>query len=393
MASRTLGPTDLEQIWQLDSDAFHGDASQRERFLRHTDPTDFVGAFEGDRLVAMSGAHRFGQFFGGRPVPMGGLCSVAVAPDRRDAGLGQQVVGASLRMMAERGDRISTLYPGTTRLYRNLGWELGGAFVWRRLRPRDLLGLPRPEGVTVRPGTPADLPAMRRCYAEIATSVNGFLDRREHWWRRLAEKWQSRSVFVAERAGAIEGYLVYQQTDGEYGALGGPFGIAVDECPTASRDAMLALWRLLGSWSSQVDTLLYRSGPEDPLFLLLPEQDSQTLAEIRWMTRVVDAPGAIEARGFATGMEAEVPLTIRDPQLPANDGAWTLHVEAGCGRLARGGSGAVSMSIGAFSSLYTGWGSSAVLARAGLLEGGTPAERAALDAAFAGPTPWMLEEF
>jgi hypothetical protein len=33
------------------------------------------------------------------------------------------------------------------------------------------------------------------------------------------------------------------------------------------------------------------------------------------------------------------------------------------------------------------------LARAGLVEGAGAEERAALDAAFAGPTPWMLDEF
>jgi len=33
------------------------------------------------------------------------------------------------------------------------------------------------------------------------------------------------------------------------------------------------------------------------------------------------------------------------------------------------------------------------LARAGLLEGGSPAELRALDTAFNGPTPWMVDEF
>jgi hypothetical protein len=34
-----------------------------------------------------------------------------------------------------------------------------------------------------------------------------------------------------------------------------------------------------------------------------------------------------------------------------------------------------------------------MLDRAGRLSGGTPEERGALDAAFAGPVPWMLDEF
>jgi Sterol carrier protein domain len=49
--------------------------------------------------------------------------------------------------------------------------------------------------------------------------------------------------------------------------------------------------------------------------------------------------------------------------------------------------------VGALASLYSGWSSSALLARAGLLAGGSAADRAALDAAFAGPAPWLLDEF
>ena len=46
-----------------------------------------------------------------------------------------------------------------------------------------------------------------------------------------------------------------------------------------------------------------------------------------------------------------------------------------------------------FSSLYTGWADTAALERAGLLSGGSAEQRAALDAAFAGSPPWMLDEF
>jgi len=58
-----------------------------------------------------------------------------------------------------------------------------------------------------------------------------------------------------------------------------------------------------------------------------------------------------------------------------------------------GGRGGPALAIGAFSSLYTGWASAEMLRRAGKLEGGNDAQRAALDAAFAGPTPWMVDEF
>ena len=70
-----------------------------------------------------------------------------------------------------------------------------------------------------------------------------------------------------------------------------------------------------------------------------------------------------------------------------------LSLSKGEGRLERGGEGGVSLGIGALSSLYSGWASTATLAKTGLLRGGSDEQRARLDAAFAGPTPWLLEEF
>ena len=83
MEIRTLRPADLEEAWELDRDSFHEPPENRELFVEWQDPSRFVGAFDGGRLVALSGVHEFGQFFGGRSVSMGGLTSVSVAAHRR----------------------------------------------------------------------------------------------------------------------------------------------------------------------------------------------------------------------------------------------------------------------------------------------------------------------
>jgi predicted acetyltransferase len=101
----------------------------------------------------------------------------------------------------------------------------------------------------------------------------------------------------------------------------------------------------------------------------------------------------VAARGFAPGIETEVPFELRDALLPGNQGHFVLKVRDGRGQLEPGGRGGPSLAIGAFSSLYTGWASVEMLRRAGQLEGGSDAQRAALTAAFAGPTPWMADEF
>ena len=68
-------------------------------------------------------------------------------------------------------------------------------------------------------------------------------------------------------------------------------------------------------------------------------------------------------------------------------------IEDGHGRLEPGGDGTVRLDVGALAALFTGWATTDALARIGLLDGGGTAERTALDRIFAGPAPWMLDEF
>lgn len=401
MQIRTLRRSELEQVWELDSDSFHVPAEKKERWLRVSDPDRVLGGFDGDRLVGMVRMQPFGQFFGGRAVPMGGLSAVAVTPDWRGRGLAGQLLRASLPRMAERGEHISTLYPAATSLYRSMGWELAGSHAIRRLDPVHLLGLARPDAGRARPMQDADAPGVRECYRRLAASHDGCLDRTPTWWEHRVAGWRDQSRFVwQDDGGRIEGYVVYQQLDGQWSALGGDFVIAVNEIVADSRDAILGLWRMLGTWSSQSGELIHRGPVEDPRWLLDREQRGSMLAEIRWMMRMVDAGAAVASRGFGTGLELEVPLRLRDPLLDANEGDFALCVRKQQGELSRreaaaraAASAGPELAIGGFASLFSGWARCADLERAGLLTGGTREQRSALDAAFAGPTAWMLDEF
>ncbi len=391
MEIRSLRAADMEQAWELDREAFNSPGDRKDHFLRW-EPERLVGAFDAGRLVALSGALPFGQYFGGRAVPMGGLSSVAVATDRRGEGLAKRVVEPCLHAMRERGEVISSLLPATTELYRRLGWEVAGGLAWRSLAPRQLQTLPAPSRARARPASDRDFPAIRACYERLARDVNGLLDRPDGWWWFHEHDDGERRIYVAEdRDGSLSGYVAYRPRPGEH--PGGPFRLALADLVWHTRDAALALWRLLGSSSSQVDRILYRGAVEDPAALLLPEQDASVLVDIRWMTRIIDVEGAVAARGFPLGLDARVALEVEDPQLPENGGRFLLHVEKGTGRLERGGPGGIALDVGALSSLYTGWATSSVLARAGRLRGGSAEDRARLDAAFAGPTPWLMDEF
>jgi predicted acetyltransferase len=328
----------------------------------------------------------FGQWFGGRSVPMGGVSAVAVRPEHRGRGHGTRVMRAALAAMRARGEAVSCLFPAVVRFYRTLGWEIAGAVTYREV-PTRALTVFSPSEVDVRRAGAADLAAVRACYTRVARETNGFTDRGETRWKWIADQLDGDFLFLA----GDDGYVLYRhdkpppQQDA--------FGIVVRELIATTPAALRGLWGMLGASASVVPKITFRGGPQDALPFFLGAPDVVVSRERLWMLRLVDSAAAIAARGFAARARVSVPLEIADPEFPENTGRFVLAVEDGRGRLEPGGEGTIRVGIGALSALFTGWAGTATLARAGLLEGGAPGERAALDLAFAGPTPWMVDEF
>jgi predicted acetyltransferase len=294
--------------------------------------------------------------------------------------------------MHEQGLVVSTLHPATTRFYRGLGWEIGGEFGVRRVPCASLTALPPGEPECMRPARADDCDGVRECYGRVAATITGAVDRSDTRWHELESHLDHphRYQYVYDVGGRIDGYVVYDQlqTPGQWG-----FAITVHELVAADTRADVTLWRHLGSHAAQVDALTVLAAPLDTLTLLLPEQVIEVVGVNRWMTRMVDAAGAIAARGYPAGVRAEVHLQLTDRLAPWNDGRFVLRVEGGEGKLSPGGTGDVHLSVNALASLYTGWASAPVLAAAGLLHDAADRDLAALDAAFAGPQPYLFDNF
>jgi predicted acetyltransferase len=218
--------------------------------------------------------------------------------------------------------------------------------------------------------------------------TNGFVDRPGGRWDWVFERSSDDLVYLA----ADEGYVLYRHLDRPPAGPEG-FRILVLELIATTPTALRALWATLGAASSVVPSVIFRGGPADPLAFLLDGLDVTVSRARHWMLRLVDVAAAIAARGWAEGVRATVSLEIVDRECAWNAGRFFLLVEDGRAHLEPGGKGSVRLGIGALSSLYSGYASTAMLGRAGLLDGGTGAERAALDLAFAAPVPWMLDEF
>jgi predicted acetyltransferase len=382
----------MEGVFALCSEAFTSPPEREEPWRDSKRVEDFLCAWSGEELVATTEVMPWGQFFGGRSVPMGAVASVAVRPDQRGRGIAPRLLARAVDQMHERGLVISTLHPATTRFYRGLGWEIGGEFGVRRVPCASLAGLPPGEPECMRPARSDDDDSVRECYGRVAPAISGAVDRADARWRALEIELDRphRYRYVYEVDDRIDGYVVYDQheTDRQWG-----FGITVHELVAADARAAVTLWRHLGSHAAQVDTVTVLAMPLDDITLRLPEQAVELVGVNRWMTRIVDAAGAIAARGYPAGVRAEVHLQLADRLAPWNDGRFVLRVEGGEGKLSPGGTGDVHLSVNALASLYTGWASAPVLAAAGLVHHAGERDLVSLDAAFAGPRPYLFDNF
>jgi predicted acetyltransferase len=391
----------MNAIFDVRAQAFAVPESDRERWTNLVDPAGMVAAFLGGKVVGALNIIDFGQWFGGRSIPMGGIATVVVRPEHRGQGVGARLLERSLERMRERDLAVSTLHPATTRVYRAAGWEIGGDLTSYRIPTRALERIPLGEPDRLRRLSREDWELVMACYDAVAPSQPGWLDRSPWWWKVCEDQSYEDQSFLYGVQGdeGLDGFVSFTQAQSDAaGGFGAPesewgYRLEVHEMVTRDATAAVTLWHFLGTHGMQASTVTLLSAPIEPLLLMLPEQEVRVAANNRWMHRLVDARVALGARGFPPGFAAEIHLDVADRVAPWNDGRFVLHIEGGRAELTPGGDGNVQIGINALSALSTGWAGATALVEAGALHHASPTDRAALDAAFSGPRPTMVDEF
>jgi predicted acetyltransferase len=375
---RLLTDDDAAASWALVRSTFgleHTAAPEPSQPARRT-----WGAFDArGRLVARATDREQAHWFGGRLVPAAGVAGVAVAPELRRTGLGGRVMTRLLSAARERGAVISTLFRTTPVPYRRLGYEDAGTLTWTTLPTASLPGLARPAGITLRAAEPGDAPALLEAYRATARAGNGLME------RTLLAGHDGLTVAIAADGG-IEGYASWDRPP-DTGR------VSVPDLVGLSAPATVALLAMLESWAAVAPTLALRLPDPDPARLLATFAGARVESQERWMLRILDAEGAIAARGWPPHLAGAMDLELRDEPCPWNAGAHRLVLEHGSGRLERGGRPSAGLTARGLALLYAAAAGPAVLRRAGLLDGGTDETDAFLEAAFAGPPPALLDFF
>lgn len=386
MQTRSLDPADVGRALDIRTRAF-GPLSEGARpgwlssVRRAIEERRTIAVYDDSLLVGRAMIWPFRQCWGGRVVAMAGVAGVVVAPEYRGRGVGSALMDGVIERGRELGFPLSVLYPATVPVYRKRGWEMAGVQTRYTIQARLLREL-RGGSVAVREAVPADAQAMEDLMAEAyaAQRLNGprVLPASE-----LAEELQDSGV-LAYLAG--DGFVLYGWDGKE---------LVVYQLVAGSSETARALWAVVGSGSSVSPQVHAYLAPDDPVHQLLGECVDEHTKQTRWMLRLLDPPAAVAGRGFAPGLDIDVPITVDDTQVPANCLTGRLRVADGSGELVADGStgtDAVRLTASGIAALYAG-ASMANLTTAGLALGGSAEDHARLDAAFVGRPAYLLDYF
>jgi predicted acetyltransferase len=389
---RALRDEDMAAAWNLGSTTFgYRDKEMPEGWTSDSPGRHTLGVFDDSgRLVAKAVDREQGQWFGGRLVPTSGVAGVTVVPEIRGQGLGRLVLTSLLAAARDRGAVISTLYPTTPFPYRALGWEDVGTLTFTAF-PATAFATARPAaGYTLRPATEEDVPAIHSLYRAMAQAGTGLMERSGVLFQGdLLTSFHGVTVAIGP-SGLVEGYASWDRGPG-YNADG---KVTVYDLIGFTPGAISTLLAMLARWASVAPTVVMRLSDPDTVRLFVSSMLGKIDYSNTWMLRVIDAPGAVAARGWPRYLTGSVPLELEDAECPWNAGAYRLEIEGGQAKLSPGSptrEGATLTARG-LSLWYAGAADAAQLRRAGLLRGDTSGDEF-LQAATAGPKPALLDYF
>jgi predicted acetyltransferase len=356
---------------------------------------------DGDRIVAGAGARDFRQWFGGRQLEMSGIWGVATLPEHRGRGLATRAVTHLLEEARSKGQALSVLYPATQRPYRGMGYELAGTMTRHAVAVEDLpRGSAGPLAVKEYDAS-SDLEDVRACYRRSISGHQGPIDSDEpDWWpNRVLGRWFSDDVqraVVVRGSDGIEGYASFTYGSDPGGPLEFEYTINCRHLVATSVEAWASLLSYLRGFRGLGRTLKFTGPPAgSPMALLIEEQRVRPAWSFQWMLRLLDVRAALEGRGYPP-VSGSLVIAVEDGLFPDNRGPWRVEAD-GSGSVsvtaASGGSGDDRMrpvSIGALSSLYSGFLSAEEAMGLGLVDGDLAPGLARL---FGGPAPWMHDFF
>ncbi|MGC5033155.1 GNAT family N-acetyltransferase [Micromonospora sp. DT229] len=327
-------PEDFDEMGRLLNLLFHHglepEAHETERMI--FEPERALLVRDGPEVVGTAAAFTRALGVPGGEVAAAHVSMVGVAPTHRRRGLLTTLMRRQLTEIHEAGrEPVAVLWASEGRIYPRFGYglaaqrlQLSGNTLELRLPP------PTADEGRLRLDSPVDrLPDLSRVYDRVRATRPGWSARDDRWWRYVLLDPQAqrggateRRVVLHEGPEGIDGYGLFR-TRADWDGTGPKCQTTVDEVVATSVAGYRAIWRMLLSIDLTRQVTCLRAAVDEPLLRMVdePRRLSPTLVDALWV-RVVDVPGALSARRYAT--DIDVVIEVTDDLLPANTGRWRL---------------------------------------------------------------------
>lgn len=400
MALRPIVEDELTEAARSASLAFAVSLEDCERWLRTAGLEQSHGYEADGKLRAFLLRVPMAQYVLGASLPMMGVAGVTVPPDQRGKGYSRAMMREALAAWRDEGFVLSTLYPSTQTLYRSVGYEQCGSMFEHVVPRAEIVGRRPKAGARSEFGAfdvrtvSVDTPEVRALYRSFAKQFNGYLDRGQYIWNRIAShrgtKFDGLGCFRSD--GSLAAYAFFAQVrEGDNDEV----SLKVRDFAYDGEEGARAVLALCDRFTTISHEAKFLGGPALPILSLLDQQKFDTRRIEYTMVRVLHVERALSERPYPAGVRAKITLEIDDDVIEANRGAWTLEVDDGVAKVTKGALGsstALRAHVRTLAPLFMGWSSASALAHIGSLAGDTRSIALA-DSVFAAQAPAMPDFF
>ena len=364
---------------------------EQEEFPDPLQPEWSLCAFDGNQLVASSGAFPFKIRFNGATMAAAGVTAVATNPGYRRQGLVRELMTRLLHQEHDKGVPAAILWASMGAIYQRFGYGLASTHVTYDIdmRHTQFQHGDSPVGYTRLLEKEEAMPIINLLYRQYSGKRNLLIHRAPVMWDGMIPAKGRYKPFIAvfyDGQDQPTAYCIYRSKEIENNESPVPWQqLEMSDLCWLDLNGYRGIWEYLCS-HDLVAKLIWRGVPEDdpaPGLLLEPRMLQRRTGDGIWM-RVIDVESVLVHRPYAHPGEAVIRV-VDDDLCPWNNGCYRLassgeQVEVE--RLEEGADADIEISIHALASLASGHSSASWLGRIGRSEILRPERMAMIDALF-----------
>jgi predicted acetyltransferase len=329
---RTATDGELTELFTFIVGAFLEDADDESIEVERMvwEPERFHVITDGGRHVGGGGVLTRELTVPGTVVSAAHVTAVAVAATHRRQGLLTRIMKTQLEAVRDRGtEPIAVLWASEAAIYGRFGYGAAASHVEYTI-PVLETALPGTSAGRMRQVKPSEATdQFSRVYEQVRADRPGVSGRPGRWWEHLMADPKERRRGASALRGAVYevegepvGYTLWRVKSG-WGDAGPNGEVLVREVVAITAEAYAALWRFLLSIDLARTVKYPFAARDEALPFMLTNQYALTasISPSLWV-RIVDVPGALAARRYATAVD--VVLEVTDDLLPDNAGCWHL---------------------------------------------------------------------